>query len=80
MNFLYFLKKSVTRLEKCENAFWEFGTNLPKEYKEFLNDDEKIHLTKYKALIQNYSQSLEMDIDLTKVPKKNRIASIFFRI
>lgn len=62
----------MTRLQKCESAFWEFGTNLPKDYKEFLSDDEKVHLNKYKTLVQNYSQSLGLDFDITKV------LSIFF--
>lgn len=77
----YFLFEHVnrnTRLERCESAFWDFGTNLPKEYKEFLNSDEKLHLNKYKNLIQNYSQALDMDIDLSKVFNEIMLAFIMF--
>lgn len=61
----------ANRLEKIENAFWEFGLNLPKEYIDYLNEREKIHLKKYKDIVLKYSKSLDMDLDLTKVsPKK----------
>ena len=67
----------TNRLEKIENAFWEFGLNLPKEYVDYLNEKEKNHLRKYKELVLRYSQSLDMELDLTKVRQKQKLIMLF---
>ncbi|KAL4496956.1 hypothetical protein ABPG72_002112 [Tetrahymena utriculariae] len=59
------------RMDIIEQYVWEFGQNLPKEYKEFLHPDEKQYTENYRSLIVNYSKNMtqnypDVNFDLTK--------------
>lgn len=60
------------RLKHLKVAFWEFGSNIPEEYKENITNKEMYYLENYKKIILDHSQTLAQtfgfsNFDLTKV-------------
>jgi hypothetical protein len=63
------------RLKQLKVAFWEFGSNIPEEYKENITNKEMLYLENYKKNILDHSQTLAQtfgfqNFDLTKVNSK----------
>ena len=56
-----------TRLERIEEEWWYLGGNIPKENQEFLSNDEKTYINKYKIILQEYGRSQPFQLDLLKV-------------
>jgi hypothetical protein len=43
------------RLKQLKVAFWEFGSNIPEEYKENITNKEMLYLENYKKNILDHS-------------------------
>jgi len=54
-------------LEKTEEEWWSAGGTITKENQDFLSNDEKQYITKYKMMIQEYGRSQPLQLDLLRV-------------
>jgi len=54
-------------LERIEEEWWYLGGNIPKENQEFLSNDEKTYINKYKIILQEYGRNQPFQLDLLKV-------------
>lgn len=55
------------RLNKIDETMWLFGMNLPNDHKNFLSENEKKYAQDYKDIVQSYTNSLPLELDITKV-------------
>ena len=75
---LFFLRNK--RLEKIDEAFWEFATNIPLDYKKCLKQDEQEYLNNYKDLISDYSKAIGFDLTKVIFCEKSKNKQSFYRI
>ncbi|KRX09395.1 hypothetical protein PPERSA_04701 [Pseudocohnilembus persalinus] len=68
------------RLNKIMEIFWEYGSVIPKEFMEYMSNDEKLFVQQYKKMINDYESNLPIELDLAKDIEVPTSANIEVRV